>query len=181
MKFRRIVTGHDRSGKSVFRDDLVETHVAQFQHHPGFEMVTVWSTEPNHTVPHSGRDPVRRDASVVPVPGGSQLLVVTFPPDSAITSETDFAALGAEYVEKLPGLAEKFEVDNPGMHTTDTVDYGIVLSGTIVLELDDGNRQLSPGDIVIQNGTRHAWRNPGDSPATIAFVLVGAHRTNSSP
>jgi glutaryl-CoA dehydrogenase len=53
----------------------------------------------------------------------------------------------------------------------------IVLQGEIVLELDDGHRtHLAAGDIVIQNGTRHGWRNRSDRPATMAFVLVGAER-----
>tara|TARA_Y100001001_G_scaffold2359_1_gene2819 strand:- start:26553 stop:26744 length:192 start_codon:yes stop_codon:yes gene_type:complete len=59
------------------------------------------------------------------------------------------------------------------MRQTDTVDYGVVLSGQIVLELDNGaTRALNPGDVVVQNGTRHAWRNPTDQPATLAFVLI---------
>jgi len=62
------------------------------------------------------------------------------------------------------------------MRTTESVDYAIVLEGEPVLELDDGAvRTLRPGDFV-QNGTRHAWRNPTERPATIAFVLVGARR-----
>jgi quercetin dioxygenase-like cupin family protein len=61
------------------------------------------------------------------------------------------------------------------MHATATVDYGIVLTGEIVLELDDGHcTPLSAGDIVIQNGTRHAWRNRSGLAATMAFVLIGA-------
>jgi len=49
-----------------------------------------------------------------------------------------------------------------------------VLDGTIVLELDDGETvALHKGDVVIQNGTRHAWRNPTDAPATVAFFVVG--------
>ena len=62
------------------------------------------------------------------------------------------------------------------MHTTATVDYEVVLSGRVVLELDDGEtRELKAGDTVIQNGTRHAWRNPFDEPCLLAVVLVGAH------
>ena len=69
----------------------------------------------------------------------------------------------------IPGLAERFEPDNPVMHTTDTNDYGIVLDGEIWLELDDGRVQhLRQHDIVIQNGTRHAWRNKSDRPALMA-------------
>ncbi len=74
----------------------------------------------------------------------------------------------------VPGLAELFEPDNPGMHTTPTVDYGVVLEGEIVLDLDAGETTLlRPGDVVVQNGTRHAWRNPGTRPATVFFVLIG--------
>ncbi|WP_245439801.1 cupin domain-containing protein [Microvirga aerophila] len=61
------------------------------------------------------------------------------------------------------------------MHRTCSVDYNIVLDGSIWLELDDGNEtMLNQGDVVIQQATRHAWRNKGDRPATMAFVLVGA-------
>jgi quercetin dioxygenase-like cupin family protein len=69
------------------------------------------------------------------------------------------------------------EVDDPGMHTTDTTDFEIVLSGQVVLELDDGAEvTLSPGDTVVQNGTRHRWRNPGTAPAVIGVAIVGANR-----
>ena len=52
------------------------------------------------------------------------------------------------------------------MHTTDSTDFGILLSGNVVLELDDATEvSLSPGDVVVQNGTRHRWRVVGDVPA----------------
>ena len=61
------------------------------------------------------------------------------------------------------------------MHTTATIDYGILLSGQAVLELDDGATVvLNPGDTYIQNGTRHRWSNTGDTPAVIAVTLIGA-------
>ena len=76
-----------------------------------------------------------------------------------------------------PGLTEAMEVENPGMHTTDTIDYGIVMSGEVWLELDDGAEvHLRPGDCVVQNGTRHAWRNKGSETCIMAFVMVGARR-----
>ena len=79
----------------------------------------------------------------------------------------------AENLAVSPGLAERFEPD--GKHQTPTVDYGIVLDGEIWMELDDGNEtRLSQFDAFVQNGTRHAWRNKSDKPATIAVVLVGA-------
>ena len=62
------------------------------------------------------------------------------------------------------------------MHTTATIDYGVVLSGHATLELDDGATvTLHPGYSYVQNGTRHKWSNFGAVPAVIAVVLIGAH------
>jgi quercetin dioxygenase-like cupin family protein len=59
------------------------------------------------------------------------------------------------------------------MHRTETLDYGIVIAGRVVLELDDGSRtELAAGDVVIQRGTNHAWLVAGDEPARMAFVLI---------
>lgn len=69
------------------------------------------------------------------------------------------------------------EPDNPGMHTTATIDYEFVVSGEITLELDDGAEvTVRAGDTVIQSGTRHAWRNRSAEPCTMVVVLIGAHR-----
>ena len=79
----------------------------------------------------------------------------------------------------LPGLTSlaNHEPDNPGMHTTDTIDFEYVVSGEVWLELDDGEEvHLQPGDTVVQNGTRHAWRNKGTEPCTMVVFLLGAHR-----
>jgi len=69
------------------------------------------------------------------------------------------------------------EPDAPGMHTSQTVDYGVLIRGEVWLELDDGaKRLLKPGDCVIQNGTRHAWHNTSDRESVMAFVVVGADK-----
>lgn len=87
----------------------------------------------------------------------------------------DMDAALLEMEEKLPGAAQYLEPDHPGMHTTASIDYEYVVSGRCVLELDDGeSRELGPGDTVIQNGTRHAWRNPFDEPCLMVVVLIGA-------
>jgi hypothetical protein len=108
-------------------------------------------------------------------------MTVTLPPDSVMMSaDFDPVAAGAEYVARLPGLAERFEPDSPGMHFTDTVDYGVLMDGELSLELDDGKMvALKPGDIVVQNGTRHAWRNHGPKAASLIFVLIGAKRSEA--
>jgi Cupin domain len=175
MQIRRIVTGHDRSGKSVFVSDNTPSRVAPFEHVPGLFAALVWQTAPGARLPIMLDDPTVASQSWVPAPGGSNVMVIVFPPDN-VMANPDFnpTAAGAEYLEKLPGLAEKFEIDAPGMHTTNSIDYAIVLEGEVHLELDDGQiKRLGRHDIVIQNGTRHAWRNKGTQPATMLFVLVG--------
>jgi quercetin dioxygenase-like cupin family protein len=60
------------------------------------------------------------------------------------------------------------------MHTTATIDYGIILEGEMWLELDNGeSRLVKAGDIVVQNGTRHAWRNKSDRVVRALFVMIG--------
>jgi quercetin dioxygenase-like cupin family protein len=61
---------------------------------------------------------------------------------------------------------------HPLMHRTDTVDYGIVLSGEIYLVLDKQETLLKAGDVVVQRGTNHAWSNRSDKPCRMAFILV---------
>ncbi len=83
----------------------------------------------------------------------------------------------AEADQKLPGLIDVFETDDPSMHRTDTVDYILVVSGEVSLELDDGQTvPLTAGDCLVQNGTRHAWRNTSSAPCMLAFAIVGARR-----
>lgn len=74
-------------------------------------------------------------------------------------------------------MMEVLEFDHPGMHTTDTVDFDVIVSGEVYLELDNGAEVLlKAGDCVIQNGTRHAWRNRSSEKCVIAVTLVGAER-----
>ena len=82
-----------------------------------------------------------------------------------------------EMGQKLPGVLDVMERDHPGMHTTDSVDFDVVVFGEVVWELDDGAEVvLKAGDCVIQNGTRHAWHNRSAENCVIAFSLVGAER-----
>ena len=176
---RLIVTTNQNGKSSVGLDESIPTR--PFASVPGFDTTLVWGTEATPSVPWGGRNVADGRKSVLPEVGETRLMKVTFPPDAVMMSPNfDPVAAGAEYMSRLPGLAERFEPESPGMHTTDTVDYGILMEGEISLELDDGKVvALKPGDVVVQNGTRHAWRNPGTKPATLIFVLIGAKRSNA--
>jgi quercetin dioxygenase-like cupin family protein len=71
-------------------------------------------------------------------------------------------------VDMLPGKQSP-------MHRTNSIDYGIVMSGEIELELDDGQvTTVREGGIIVQRGTNHLWRNVTDTPCRIGFILIEA-------
>ena len=170
---RRVVTGH-RDGKAVVLSDQ-RREPYKFKTVAGFEHTYMWSTNGGL---ESDPDQVERELpkSALPSGNGSLLHIVTFPPTSSATSSTsDPSQVAQEYLTGLPGLADTFERDGSQMHVTQTVDYAILLDSELWLELDDGATvHLVAGDIVVQQATRHGWRNKGERPATIAFVLLGA-------
>jgi len=166
---RRVVTGNNANGKSYF------VHNGPT---PGRRDLTVavneeiWVDDPARPDPASSVDPVNVEQHhLEPPPNGSVVRVITIPP---ISESPDLSP------ELLASIASKFDTgnamerDNPGWHTTRTIDYGIVLSGEIDLELDEGEVHLVAGDVVVQRATRHAWRNRGTQPCTIAFVLISS-------
>jgi len=171
---RRIVTGH-RDGKAVFVSDGDAPKLTAMAM-PDSALWKVWGFDGRYAVPHDGGDPT--PANMFPASEGFRFMVITFAPDDTpLPEDLDPEAAAAEMAANVPDLGDYMEEDEPGMHTTDTVDFGIVLDGEIWLELDAGaETHLSAGDVVVQNGTRHAWRNRSDRPCTMAFTLIGADR-----
>ena len=88
----------------------------------------------------------------------------------------DIEAAIKEIEEKLPGMLAHFEPGDPAMHTTDTIDYEYIISGEIWLELDNGEKvHLKAGDTVVQNGTRHAWRNRSTESCQMVICMIGVN------
>lgn len=174
MKVRRVVTGHDSGGRSVFvSDEEVEPVTAQLM--PGLEFHQLWGGEEPPHFPDDGARPVA--PTFFPPVGGFRFSIFSLPPEGTaeLPSDLDMASAVAELQARLPGLTNYMERDEPGMHTTDTVDFELVLEGEVILELDDGATvRLGPGDTVVQNGTRHRWSNPGSVPARMVVFMCGA-------
>lgn len=174
MSIRRLVTGTVNGRSVILNDGGVPRH-----HHydsiPGFSTALVWATPQGPIGGVSTKDPITADSSYVPGPGETRLIVATFPPDPIfLANDFDPSAAYAEQQRFLTGLVDAFDPERPGMHATHTIDYGVVLDGTITLELDDGVVEvLERNSIVVQQGNIHAWRNPSNEPATLLFVLVG--------
>ena len=174
MKIRRVVTGHDGQGKSVFVSDS-EVNPITVQAMPGAEFHRLWGGDRAPRFPDDGARP--QEAAYFPPIGGYRFGMFTLPPSTqaAAPAYIDNRTASQELNEKLPGLTDYMEANAPGMHTTATIDFEVVLEGEVWLELDDGREvRLRPGDTVVQNGTRHAWHNRSSAPARLAVFIVGA-------
>jgi len=170
-----VVTGQNAQGKSVFvqKQQIKPVSLSSF---PGYEFHRIWGSDATPEVPCDGTPPAQ--PGYFPSKHGFRFGFFTLPPEATTSHEQLGEATGiAELQQKLPGMIEVLEPDHPGMHTTDTVDFDVVVFGEVYLELDEGSEvHLKAGDCVIQNGTRHAWHNRSLEKCVIAVTLVGAER-----
>jgi len=127
----------------------------------------LWLDGPVRTV-DDGRDRDDPGFPLEPHPGGASFRIITLPPPEP---GLDVDATWLRVPDDDPA--------RPGMHTTDTLDYVVVVDGEIVLGLDDGDHRLGPGDVVIQRGTAHRWRVVGDVPCTYAVVMMRPDHTSA--
>jgi hypothetical protein len=159
MRVRQVVTGHDANGRAVFvRDEQVDAMPI-----PGLgELALLWSADEPATYPNAGDNPAA--PGIFPPVGGVRVTMATYSPEFDVVAPAPTPEMHID------------DSDEPGMHRTDTTDFGVLISGNIVVEVDDGAELLlCPGDVVVQNGTRHRWRVVGDVPATMAAFMIGAH------
>jgi mannose-6-phosphate isomerase-like protein (cupin superfamily) len=173
---RRVVTGRGPGGKSRVASDSTVAPIT-VRALPGYAWHRLWSLDLPARVPNDGAPQVAaRDH--FPPPLGVRFCLFTVPPaGAAAVADLDPAAAQAELDEKLPGRSRYMEEDQAGLHTTPTVDFVYVLSGEVWLELNGKHQvHLRAGDTVIQNGTRHAWRNLSDEPCQMVVCLLGAER-----
>ena len=159
MGTRRVVTGHTPDGTAVIVSD------EQVASYPigalGSAVTSLWGRDDPPHFPDDGARP--SISTAFPPVGGSRLAIMELAPRG-----DDFD----EFVRDE--LATWADPKNPGMHRSPSIDYDIVLAGTVGLELDDGTEvALSPGDVVVQNGTRHRWHNRGDGIARIVSITIG--------
>ncbi len=181
MSVRRVVTGHDETGKSVFASDqTVEPYRPVLL--PAAEFYQIWGGDTTPQFPGNGSMPDWH--TYFPPVGGFRFVMLTIPPNTGAGEQDpgNIEDAVADIESKLPGLLRYVDPSDPGMHTTDTIDFEVVLEGAVVLELDDGAEvTLNAGDTVVQNGTRHRWKNPGDKPAQMAIFICGADHSAVPP
>jgi hypothetical protein len=168
---RRIVTGHNERSKAVIASDGAPPVVIELKAVPGTVFHEIWNTNASPAPIDNGEDPTLRKLQLHPTSQGSIIRVVDIPPDAIQDSISDdviaegFAQIGAKSSHQS-GSPHKL------MHRTETIDYGILLSGELWLVLDEDETRLTPGDIVIQRGTNHAWSNRTGKTARMLFILL---------
>ncbi|HUB76589.1 MAG TPA: cupin domain-containing protein [Solirubrobacteraceae bacterium] len=140
---RRVVTGHGPDGRSIVVSDGPAPLSTRRPEGAAFHEVWTTAATPVPLAPTEPSEPAGRWERIEPGPGGTVLRIT----------------------ELEPGARSP-------MHRTETVDYGVVLAGEVVLVLDDSEVALRAGDIVIQRGTDHAWENRAGAPARMLFVLI---------
>ncbi len=142
LQIRRVVTGHDASGRAVVKIDEIAKNLVSSR--PGATACVVWTTE-GFPVDNTGEE----DAGLRKT-------------GTTLDDGTVFRIL-----ELAPGVT-------PRNHRTDSIDYAVVMSGEVDMELDDRTVHLRAGDVLVQRGTIHNWVNRGTEPCVIAFVLIAA-------
>jgi quercetin dioxygenase-like cupin family protein len=148
MNIRRVVTGHDDRGQAKVIIDGVATN-ERAGSAAGQYNTLMWSTDSmpcDMPIGENAEDMGARKLGTYPPVNGTRFMIADYPPGNI-----------------------------PRMHRTETIDYIIVLSGEIEMELD--NKEvvtIRQGDVMIQRGTNHAWRNVSDKPCRMVFVLIDA-------
>jgi mannose-6-phosphate isomerase-like protein (cupin superfamily) len=168
---RRVVTVINRDGKAVVLFDGDNPHKIV---RPNRSVVSrlLWTTDETPADISGTADRAAVNAAIAPAAGGSIFRIVDVPPTPPEIETLAHDHLQRQLGDHLPKRSRPPR--HPLMHATRTVDYAIVMEGEIDMLLDDTEIHLKAGDVLIQQGTNHAWVNRGTEPCRIAFVLIDA-------
>lgn len=173
---RRVVTGHDAQGRAVIQEDGPVPRVTRIGGEHGPLFFEVWNTQETPArIDRASDEPAESGITLAAPRGGTRIRVLDIPPDGDRLDAVTPEQAKAHFAEVNAGTASSHTGDgtrHAHMHRTETVDYGIVLDGELVLILDEGETTVRPGDIVIQRGTNHGWANRSDRNCRIAFILI---------
>ena len=169
LKQRRVVTGHDEDGQSIILFDDLGTNVTHIPSWEGLYVTELWVTSETPAHNHGGSDRALRPMKHDPDPSGTIFRLVEIPPES----KTTFNPVGI--FQELGSTTKPSEADSarhPTMHKTNSIDYLVVISGEMIMEMESGSILLKQGDCIVQRGTNHAWVNRSDKPCLLAAILI---------
>lgn len=174
MSVRRVVTGQQPDGTSVFVTDAEVPSVSPLLL-GGTEIWELWGDDGVPQLPTDGTPPEAQ--MFFPAPNGYRVGMWTIPPTGHVAPEVDLDAGIAEADRLVPGVTDAV-TDKQGQHVTDTIDLQYILEGTVTLGLDSGEEKDIPaGSLIVQNGTNHQWLNRHETEwVKILSIFVGAER-----
>jgi len=169
---RRVVTGLDANNKAVV---LFDSRLPLAPRSYGVASTVMWITDSYPpALSFTKDDPAARPIGIPPPDNGTIFRVVEFLPlDTATEAKMEPGLLMKAIGDHAPPRG--VPVKHPMMHRSRTLDYAVVLSGEIDMQLDDETVHLKAGDVLVQRGTIHNWVNNGTVPCVIAFTLVSAN------
>jgi mannose-6-phosphate isomerase-like protein (cupin superfamily) len=152
FQVRRVVVGRGENGTPTIASDA--TPPLTIDAPTGFGVSELlWSSGPLTTT-EAGGVPPRDAVGAFPENGGVAARLIRFP------ATNEWVRIAGDDPER------------PGMHRSETLDLMVVLSGRIVIGVEDGEVEVGPGDAVVQRGTLHRWRVTGEDPCTYLSVLL---------
>jgi hypothetical protein len=166
---RRVVTGHDANGAAIIQSDGPAERVFDKLGQEGLVFHELWNTQESPArIDRASGEPGEEKLALSPPKTGTRIRILDIPPDRPDDKlDTVFDNIAA--ADNFKGATSE---RHGSFHRTETVDYGIVLEGELVLIMDIGETKVGPGDVVVQRGTNHGWSNRSDKTCRIAFILV---------
>ncbi|KTF67599.1 cupin domain-containing protein [Sphingomonas sp. HT-1] len=172
---RRVVTGHDAQGRAIIQEDGTVPRVQRVGGDIGPMFHEVWNTQATPApIDAASGEPPEQGIVLAPPKNGTRIRVLDIPPEGDGIRNMTPEEAKAHFAEVGAGSASAHGEGSRHalMHRTETIDYGIVLEGELVLIMDEGETTVRAGDIVIQRGTNHGWSNRSDRNCRIAFILI---------
>ena len=167
---RRIITGHNKSGKSVITIDGAPARSIGEDVGGLFE---IWNTDGQPIDTTDGIDRADSEVILSPPVNGTKFRYFQINPIPEGVPQEAIEEATAKAFERMGAAHHRVDTSrNAAMHETDTIDYIILLKGDVTLILDEEEVRLRPHDVVVQRGTNHAWVNNGSDPALLIAVLI---------
>ena len=170
---RRIVTGHNKEGKSMIMMDGPPPRSIGEEVGGLFEL---WNTDGDLIKTTDNNDRADSEIILSPIKNGTKFRYFQINPIPEGVPQDVLEAATAEAFEKMGAAHHRVDTSrNAAMHETPTIDYIILLKGDVTLILDEEEVALQPHDVVVQRGTNHAWVNNGTEPALLIAVLIDSN------
>jgi len=167
---RRVVTGHDKNGKSIV---VLDGPPARSIGEDVGGLFELWNTDGNIINTQDNIDRADDEIILSPPSNGSKFRYFQINPTPEGIPMDIMQDIAADAFEKIGAAHHRIDTTkHPAMHKTETIDYIILLKGDVTLILDQEEVDIKPFDVVVQRGTNHAWVNNGSDPALLIAVLI---------